>query len=67
MSKHTLKHERRKFNMNYSEEVLYKTVDNLSRQVAQLSVDKALLAAQCDELLAKLQQYENDSVSNNKA
>ena len=29
--------------MNYSEEVLYKTVDNLSRQVAQLSVDKALL------------------------
>ena len=50
--------------MNYSEEVLYKTVDNLSRQVAQLSVDKALLAAQCDELLAKLQQYENNSVSN---
>lgn len=53
--------------MSYSEEVLYKTVDNLSRQVAQLSVDKALLAAQCDELHAKLQQYENNSESNDKA
>ena len=34
--------------------------------VAQLSVDKALLAAQCDELHAKLQQYENDSELNDK-
>lgn len=34
--------------------------------VAQLSVDKALLAAQCDEPHAKLQQYENDSELNDK-
>lgn len=44
--------------MNYSEEVLRKTIDNLSRQVAQLSVDKALLASQCEELHLKVQQYE---------
>lgn len=52
--------------MNYSEEVLYKTIDNLSRQVGQLSVDKALLVAQCDELLAKLQECENGSELNDK-
>ena len=28
--------------MNYSEAVLYKTVDNLSHQVTQLSVDAAI-------------------------
>ena len=50
--------------MNHSEEVLYKTIDNLSRQVAQLSVDKALLVAQYEELLTKLQQYEGDSEAN---
>lgn len=53
--------------MNYSEEVLYKTIDNLSRQVGQLSVDKALLVAQCEELLTKLQQYEGNSEANKTA
>ena len=44
--------------MNHSEEVLYKTIENLSRQVGQLAVDKALLASQCEELHLKIQQYE---------
>ena len=39
--------------MNHSEEVLYKTIENLSRQVGQLAVDKALLASQCEELHLK--------------